>query len=286
LRSPVNYYGGKSYMVKHLLPLIPNHQHYVEAYCGGAWLFFAKSPSLIETLNDLNDGVTTFYRVLRNDPSELMRLLEFTPYARRTYLECREQWVGETDPVKKAWSWFVTQRMAFSGNINSSGWCHSKTSSRSHEAMAVRQFNSAISLIPQAHTRLKSAQIECKSALDVIRAYDHPDVFFYLDPPYVLSARRTKEGYHHEVNDEHHRDLVKTLLSIQGKALLSGYRHAIYEPLERAGWRTLDFDLVSFAHKRLGSGACDDTSKHRTETVWINYDPPVNVELFGNRSLA
>jgi hypothetical protein len=67
--------------------------------------------------------------------------------------------------------------------------------------------------------------------------------------------------------------------------MLSGYRHSIYEPLEADGWRTKDFDKAARAQKK-DYGKNGATAKHRrTETVWMNYDPPVNRTLFANMEM-
>ena len=39
MRTPITYYGGKQTMLPHILPLIPNHEVYTEAFCGGAAVF-------------------------------------------------------------------------------------------------------------------------------------------------------------------------------------------------------------------------------------------------------
>ena len=36
MRTPISYYGGKQTMLKHILPLIPSHKIYTEAFCGGS----------------------------------------------------------------------------------------------------------------------------------------------------------------------------------------------------------------------------------------------------------
>ena len=45
MKTPISYYGGKQSMLKHILPLIPPHQLYTEAFCGGAAVLFAKRPA-------------------------------------------------------------------------------------------------------------------------------------------------------------------------------------------------------------------------------------------------
>ncbi|MBN8640696.1 MAG: DNA adenine methylase [Flavobacteriales bacterium] len=39
-KTPISYYGGKQNMLKHILPLIPDHKIFTETYFGGGALFF------------------------------------------------------------------------------------------------------------------------------------------------------------------------------------------------------------------------------------------------------
>ena len=39
-------------MLPHILPMIPRHRIYLEAFAGGASVFWAKKPSQVEVLND------------------------------------------------------------------------------------------------------------------------------------------------------------------------------------------------------------------------------------------
>ena len=61
MRTPISYYGGKQTMLKHILPLIPRHRIYTEAFCGGAAVLFAKRPAEAEVINDINMELTNFY---------------------------------------------------------------------------------------------------------------------------------------------------------------------------------------------------------------------------------
>ena len=57
--------------------------------------------------------------------------------------------------------------------------------------------------IEEIAERLRNIQIEHKPALDLIREFDSPDSFFYLDPPYLLNTRSAKQ-YQHEMTEEDH----------------------------------------------------------------------------------
>ncbi|GLB31774.1 hypothetical protein LAD12857_36970 [Lacrimispora amygdalina] len=74
--------------------------------------------------------------------------------------------------------------------------------------------------------RLKEVQIENKSTLELIRAFDHENVLIYLDPPYVWSTRGRKQ-YRHEMSDEDHEELLDTSIHSKAKIKLSGYDCAV-----------------------------------------------------------
>lgn len=53
---PFKWLGGKSKLVRKLLPLLPPHRVYVEAFGGAAALLLAKPPSPVEVFNDIDWG--------------------------------------------------------------------------------------------------------------------------------------------------------------------------------------------------------------------------------------
>lgn len=50
IRTPISYYGGKQIMARHIVPVIPQHKIYTEAFCGGAAIFFLKDQSEVEVI--------------------------------------------------------------------------------------------------------------------------------------------------------------------------------------------------------------------------------------------
>lgn len=66
--------GGKRRLVRHILPLFPEHQCYVEPFAGGAALFFMRpEPANVEVLNDINSDLVNLYRVVQHHLEELVR---------------------------------------------------------------------------------------------------------------------------------------------------------------------------------------------------------------------
>lgn len=235
LRSPINWFGGKGNMVAKLLKFIPSHKIYVEVFGGGASLLFAKEPSPVEVYNDIDSGLVNFFRVLRDKDKfqEFYRKVCLTPYSREEYNYCRSTWEDCDDEVERAYRWFIVARMSFSGEFGHS-WSFGVKFSRKGMASKCSSWLSIIDKLPDIHERIMRVQIEHKDFRDLIKTYDTKDTFFYLDPPYVPETRRSGK-YKHEMTDKDHEDLVEILLTIKGKAMLSGYANIIYKRLEDAG---------------------------------------------------
>jgi len=277
MRSPIGWYGAKSHMVHKLLPLLPPHKIYVEVFGGGASLLFAKEPSQVEVYNDMDSGLVNFFRVLR-DPEkfeQLYRKVCLTPYSREEYYYCRDTWKCMEDEVERAYRWYIVARGSFSGRFEG-GWGFGVTESHRNMAAICSGWLQVIDALPEIHSRIMRVQIENRDFRKIIRLYDTPDTLFYLDPPYVLEARHDPNArYAHEMTLDDHKELVQLLLQIQGKALLSGYQHEVYAPLEQSGWVRHDFPTVCSAAGRtratglLGKGALLK-KQPRVESVWVS----------------
>lgn len=275
LRSPIVWLGGKYYLVKKLLPLIPPHQVYVEPFGGGAQLLFAKEPSPVEVYNDIDSGLVNFFRVLRDEEKfeKFYRKVCLTPYSREEYYYCCENHDSCDDEIEKAWMFYMVARQSFGGRFGNSWGFQVKTSSRGM-ALGCSSWLSAIECLPEIRQRLLRVQIEHLDFRKVFETYDTTETFFYCDPPYIPETRKGG-GYRFEMTAEDHKDLVEILLGIKGMAILSGYAHEIYLPLEQAGWKRTDFDVSCSVVGRtrgtgiLGEGATHKKGQRRVESVWI-----------------
>ena len=92
---------------------------------------------------------------------------------------------------------------------------------------------SAIKRLPEVHKRLIGVQTEELDFREIFKRYDTPDTFFYLDPPYVHSTRKTTNDYEHEMTDRDHEELVELTAGSEGQSNVVGLR----EPHLRGVWR-------------------------------------------------
>lgn len=222
----LKYPGAKWRIANWIVGQMPPHHSYLEAYFGSGAVLFNKTPSKIETINDLDDDVVNLFRVIRDNPEPLIRALTYTPYARAEYDMAFD---GQSnDEIEKARRFLIKcwQGHGFRTNAYRAGW---KNDVQGREAAyALRNWYRLPSWIDNIVDRLRDVQIENRPAVDVIQRFNYPNVLVYADPPYVLSTRSGK-NYKHEMTDGEHIELLEALLQHKGPVLLSGNLDEIKE---------------------------------------------------------
>ncbi|WP_432124029.1 DNA adenine methylase [Streptomyces sp. C10-9-1] len=259
LRSPVPYFGSKQRVAGWIVSLLPEHAHYVEPFCGGLSVLLAKRPSLMETVNDLDGDLVTFWRVLRERPEDLVRACDLTPHARA---ELDAAWKPTTDDVERARRVWVRLSQGRGGMMRRTGWRHYTASSGSSIGMPGYLNGYRDRLLPAA-ARLADVSLECLPALTIIGKYGSAsDVLLYVDPPYLASTRSDANSrYGVEMKTEaEHRDLAAALADCRAAVLLSGYDSPLYAELYE-GWHRYEQQTMTGNAR----GA-----KGRTEVVWSN----------------
>ena len=260
----IPWYGGKSYLLNRLIPLIPPHQVYVEAFGGGAALLLSKPPSPVEIYNDINHHLVNFFRVLKDEAKfdRLLRYLALTPYSREEHMYAVEHYADNSlDEVERAALFYVACQQSLNGVVGGA-WARNKFYSRNGMAKKVSAWLGNIAGLPEIAQRLLAVQIECSDFQKVIEDYDSKDTFYYLDPPYLPETRVARSAYEYEMTVDDHIRLLKTIVQLDGKVMLSGYANELYERY-LSGWTRIEFDAVT--HASVGKRT------DRRESVWMNY---------------
>lgn len=214
LRTPISYYGGKQQMLRHILPLIPEHQIYIEPFFGGGAVFWAKEPAKIEIINDVSAHVINFYKQLQSNYKELKKLIDQSLHSRDVYKVALVIYHSPHlfDEVRRAWAFWITTNMGFTRIIGS--WGYSK------DGKMERYIDTRKNEFGDVYSkRLNTTQIECNDAILVIRSRDDESAFIYCDPPYINADQGHYGGY----TQEHFNNLLNTLKTVKGKFLLSSY---------------------------------------------------------------
>lgn len=176
-KPAITWPGGKTRLLKHILPHIGRHACYVEVFAGGLAVLLAKPRSRFEVLNDLNGDLVTFYRCVRFHADTLLTELEFVLNSRREFFDFADQ-PGLTD-IQRAARWFFRNRNCFRGaNLSTFGTSPeggASSGSRSARMEAIRQLN----------FRLDRVTVENLDWQKCMELYDRKETFFFLDPPYT-----------------------------------------------------------------------------------------------------
>ena len=239
-----------------------NRKSYIEPFGGMASVLLNRPPAGVEVYNDLNGRVVNWFRVVRDQPADLIRLLKSTPYSREIWEECRQEIVKDEEhaPLNRAYHFTVVVSMNIRHNDNIQA--HTKgTWSRSPVRTNSTPFANLPGMLPFISARMRLVQIENINALKLIKdCAKFSDILIYCDPPYLS---RDSSGYKNDDFDV--EELKEVLLAQKGAVAISGAN----EEWDSLGWHKHEQRL---AKNRVMHGF--ELGENDMEAVWTNYDVP------------
>ena len=256
----VPWYGSKASLTDWIIPFFPEHKVYVEPFGGGANVLLNKKPCEFEVYNDLDSNLVNFFRVLRNNSDELIRLIELTPYSREEYLNAFEP----TDcPIEATRRFYVRcwQGRGGKGKSNQQGgWFCMSTCVGGKGGNNMTKWNN-INNVRNVTLRIRNTYLEHDDAFKIIPRFDSKDTLFYIDPPYCSDKLSRK--YNHQLSQDDQVKLAELLHNVQGYVVLSGFDSDLYQELY-GDWHKETKEVLT---RRKGK---------RTECLWLspNIAPP------------
>lgn len=269
--------GGKQALFKTIIKRFPSdyrRRTYVEVFGGGGTMLLNKDRSVKEIFNDANGNLINLYRVVRQQPEELMRRLTYVLNSKADFLLTKEQIkLGQyRDPVQWAADYYQLIKQSYAGKGSTFGGNG-------------RSMWAAFPLIDAICARLQYVVIKNADFGKVIPANDSPNTVFYLDPPYYF----TEDYYPGQIFTEaDHYRLFETIMGIKGLWLLSYNfcpetvdlysKPGLYiEKLERPNNMAQKYDPGSMYEEILVSNF--DTSKPRPLQMSLSGDAPEEREF-------
>ena len=259
----VPWMGGKRRLADRLIPLFPPHECYVEAFAGGAALFFMRpQPAPVEVLNDLNGDLVTLYRVVQNHLEEFIRQFKWALSSRQIF-----EWQKMTRPetltdIQRAARFFYLQQHAFGSKATGQTF-GTATTAPPINLLRIEENLSA------AWQRLAGTYVERLPWLDCAERYDRPHTFFYMDPPYWQT-----EGYGVDFPFEQYEQMADFMRRCKGKVMVSINDHP---DIRRAfsGFHMERLDIrYSTANQRVGKAEVTG------ELVITSWEPKALGQLF------
>lgn len=219
INSPFKWVGGKSRLRKHIVPLIPHHTCFVDMFAGAAWVLFGKAPSDVEVLNDRDEDLITFFRVVKEKPEELIESFDLELVARSEFERLAALDPNELTDVQRAHRFYYLIMAGWGGELAYPRFQTSITDG-GHGNRLFGAIKNLRKRIEPVYKRLSTVIIENFDWKDCLAQYDSLKTCIYVDPPYPGN----KCNYAHNMRDwETHYELYNQLRNAKSKWIISSY---------------------------------------------------------------
>jgi len=210
MNGPLSYIGGKRPIAKQIIAMFPEHTTYVEAFAGGAQVFFHKPPSKVEVLNDLDGEIVNFYRVCQQHYEELIRYFRYMVRSREWFALLKATDPKTLTDVQRAARHMYLLKNSFGALVRNPNYSINIAQPPSFNLERLPD------VIEQSHKRLMRTQIESLPYEEILTRFDTEATLFYLDPPYY-----GRELYNYNLKPEDFTTLAERLRQLKGKFVLS-----------------------------------------------------------------
>lgn len=204
ISAPIKWFGAKQYYLRHILPLLPESDTFVDLFGGAGSVVLNHRKAKLRVWNDANTNLWSFMVAVAwdFDPSLM-------PYSREEF-HC----AVDTDPV----GFFVRSQQSFGGMRKD--WSRDKK----ERGRGVNGWNRAIANLPSIAAELRQIRLFNK---DCFRFLDEPcwtgvNTCYYIDPPYICESASV-----YDCRVDHNR-LLEAVFRLKGHVVVSGYRNPLY----------------------------------------------------------
>jgi len=274
------YIGGKAHHVKWMDPLVPNtFPTFVEVFGGAGWVS-VKSPkvdqSTTRVYNDFNPLLANVYECFRQDSARLLAMMNavagnnvplYKQYQKDLFvdLDWNTVQLGDFDLALK---YLYLQTQVFAGTPLSDKnvpYFANKNGKYPNKYDTLKKKLSDDKITDRLKKITVVEQMDC---IDLIKKYDSPDTFFYVDPPYY----NMEFYYSKDFPREKHQELADTLAQIKGKFALSYYDFddlKLFYPENQFTWHRQS--VYRSAATRSSKNANYNATSKGTEILIMNY---------------
>jgi DNA adenine methylase len=219
INSPFKWVGGKSRLRKQIVALLPPHTCYVEPFAGAAWVLFAKPPSDVEVLNDIDQELVNFFRVVKEQPEELIASFEWELVSRAEFERLADLDPLQLADIQRAHRFYYLIMAGWGGELDYPRFQTSITDG-GHGNRLIGALKTLRERLQPVYERLRTVIIENLDWQECMDRYDRLNTVMYMDPPYPDN----KCNYAHNMRSwGEHRRLAERLRLAQCKWILSSY---------------------------------------------------------------
>lgn len=257
MKTFLKYFGGKAKLSKWIVSLYPNDYKsltYLEPCVAGGACLLEKEISRYEIISDINPNLIAIWNEIKHNCIFFQSKLREFPYSQNTFD------LAKRKILHPAINEFILLRMSRSALKKDFAW-----SDRLRGGMPenINSWNNAIDRLSEISLRLHNVFIYNMNIFDILEINNNSQVFTYIDPPYMLDTRVTKNVYDYEMSANEHYILSEQLNKFDGKVLLSGYNSQEYEQWYK-DWNRVDKEIVNHSGQ-------NKKKNLRIESLWMNY---------------
>jgi DNA adenine methylase len=265
IRTPLRYPGGKHRVSDMLVENVcTDFEEYREPFVGGGSVFLKlkqKYPDRKYWINDLYYDLYCFWEVLKDNPAELVALVEMWREQFKDLVpQLFEFLVNNRVKFSKAQTaagFFILNRITFSGTSLSGGY-----SKRSYYE---RFTESSIDRLVEVPALLNDVEVT-NEGYEVLMDTPGDGVFIYLDPPYYTAARSALYGSNGDlhVGFDHER-LLETCKRCNHKIMIT------YDDCDYIRDLYKDFNIDTFTNVYGMRNVVKDAKMHEGELLIKNF---------------
>jgi DNA adenine methylase len=234
-----NYFGSKNSpsISRWIISNLPEHDRYLEPFGGSAAILLNKQRCDREIYSDVYQPAINFFRFLQSKPLQLVDMIDLMLME-----EIDRRFFTKQIPIVKDRSLSEAALFYLYCHYSWSGGGTNWSSGFSSDAGLP-----AIWHLIETGDRIQNVEIQERDAFDAIREFpDDERSLIYVDPPYLPTARKSKDNrvkdkansmsrrrYAHELTIDQHIELAGLLQN--RSAIVSGYDSEFYETFY-VGW--------------------------------------------------
>lgn len=266
LRPPVKTHGGKYYLCNWVIEHFPKNYidlTYCEPCCGGASVFLNKMPAEEEVINDLDKGVISIFKALRDEPKEFINKIKKLQYVEETFTKAQKRAEEPFDDyIDKAVNEYVLRRMSRGGLKKAFAWSERLRGGKTGD---VNAWETMVEVLPEIAERVKKLHVLNNNFKEVVKVWDAENVLMYVDPPYlpITRAKGSEDLYDNEMSVEDHIDLLAFIKDAKSKVIISGYNSPLYNKYLK-GWKVVKKEVANHSSQQ-------KSKERRYECLWMNY---------------
>lgn len=266
MNSPFKWVGGKSRLRKFIIPILPEHTCYIEPFAGAAWVLFGKPPSDVEIINDIDQELINFFRIVKEKPEELVASFEWELVSRAEFERLASMDLTQATDIERAHRFFYIIMAGWGGELNYPRFATSITDG-GHGNRLIGGLKTLRDRLEPVHKRLRTVIIENLDWLKCVDRYDREGTVMYLDPPYPGNGA----NYFHNMRDwDAHQNLADRLAKARCKWIVSSYDKPDIRQMFGGAYFTSIQSSSGMSEKKNGSSRVLNR-----EILITNYEPPM-----------